>query len=84
MPKGREVLHYLRPDGGWFINGDTFEGIQFIDCEPITKKEFDETFAEYDNLIAEKEADLESKKAAAKTKLTSLGLDLDDLKALGL
>ena len=40
MARGYEVLTMLIPNGGWTITGDDFEGIQFIEAEPITKKEF--------------------------------------------
>ena len=79
MAKGREVLHFLRPDGGWFIEGDTFEGITFLECEPLTKKEYDDAFANFDSLM-EKE---ETKKTLAKAALLDrLGLTDDEFKTL--
>ena len=42
MARGYEVLSMLIPQGGWELTGDTYEGIQFLECEPITKKEFEE------------------------------------------
>lgn len=84
MATGVEVLKMLIPDGGWVISGDDFDGIQFIDCEPITKKQFEDGFALFDNWKAEQDAAKAAKKAAAEAKLAALGLDADDLKALGL
>lgn len=84
MAKGYEVLGMLIPEGGWEITGDTYEGIQFLECEPITKTEFEAGFAQYDAWKSEQDAAKASKKAAAEAKLQALGLDADDLKALGL
>jgi hypothetical protein len=84
MATGVEVLKMLIPNGGWVISGDDFDGIQFIDCEPITKKQFEDGFPLFDNWKAEQDAAKVAKKAAAEAKLAALGLDADDLKALGL
>jgi len=37
MAKGFEVLSMLIPNGGWVISGNEYEGIEFLECEPITK-----------------------------------------------
>ena len=84
MAKPREVLEMLYPNGGWAINGEEYEGIQFLECEPITKAQYEAGFAEYDAWKAEQDAAKAAKKAAAEAKLISLGLDLDDIRALGL
>lgn len=84
MTNGSDVLTMLIPNGGWVIAGDDFDGIQFIECEPITKKQFEDGFAQYDAWKAEQDAAKAAKKAAAEAKLAALGLDSDDLKALGL
>jgi hypothetical protein len=83
MATGAEVLGMLIPNG-WVIVGDDYDGIQFIDCEPITRAEFEAGFAQYDAWKAEKDAEIVSAKQAAQAKLTALGLTLDDLAALGL
>ena len=83
MATGAEVLEMLIPSG-WVIVGDDYEGIQFIDCEPITKKQFEAGFAQYDAWKAEEDAKVVAAKAAAQAKLAALGLTSDDLKALGL
>jgi hypothetical protein len=77
---GADVLTMLLPNGGWSIAGDEYEGIQFLECEPITKAQFETGFAQYDAWKAEKEI----AKETAQTKLAALGLTADDLKALGL
>lgn len=84
MAKGHEVLEMLIPQGGWILVGDDYEGIQFIDCEPITKAQFDAGFAQVDAFKAEQEAQAITNKEAAQAKLAALGLTADDLKALGL
>ena len=84
MAKGSDVLAMLRPDGGWIIRDNDFNQIEWIDCEPVTKAEFDAGFAKYDAFIAKQEADAIAAKKAAEAKLAALGLTSDDLKALGL
>jgi len=84
MAKGAEVLEMLIPAGGWFITGNEYEDIQFLECEPITKKQFTDGFAKCDAWFAAQEADAIVKKELAQAKLAVLGLTADDLKALGL
>jgi len=84
MATGADVLQMLIPNGGWVISGDDFDGIQFLECEPITKEQFEAGFAQFDAWKAEQDAETTAKKAAAEAKLVALGLDLDDLRALGL
>lgn len=79
-----EVLAFLRPNGGYVARGDEYEGIEFLECEPFTKSEYQAAFVEYDVWAAEEATKSEAKKKAAVAKLEALGLDLDDLKALGL
>ena len=78
------VLEMLRPNGGWIMVGDDYEGITFPECEPLTKQEYEAGFAKYDAWKAEQDAAKAAKKAAAEAKLAALGLTTDDLKALGL
>jgi hypothetical protein len=75
MAKGHEVLEMLIPTGGWVIIGDDFEGITFIDAEPISQTEFEAGFAKFDKWKLDKE------KAAAKEKaalLAKLGITADE------
>jgi hypothetical protein len=83
MATGADVLNMLIPTGGWAIRGDDFDGIQFIEATPITKAQFEAGFAQYDAWKAEQDAAQVATKNAAIAKLAALGLDLDDLKALG-
>jgi len=84
MAEIHEVLGMLIPNGGYVAVGTEYEGIEFIDCEPITKKQFTDGFAQFDAYKAKQEADKLAAKEAAQAKLAALGLTTDDLKALGL
>lgn len=84
MAKSYEVLGMLIPNGGYVQVGTEYEGIQFLECEPITREQYEAGFAQYDAWKAEQDATKAAAKAAAEAKLAALGLDADDLKALGL
>jgi hypothetical protein len=84
MATSQEVLRFLIPNGGWVLVGDTYEGIDFVECEPITKAKFTAGFAQYDAWKAQQDSAAMSAKEAAQAKLAALGLTNDDLKALGL
>jgi hypothetical protein len=84
MAKGAEVLSMLIPNGGWIISGNDYEGIQFLECEPITKKQFTDGFAQYDAWKSEQDTIKAQAKATAEAKLAALGLTAEDLTALGL
>ncbi len=85
MASGCDVLSMLCPAGGWIIQEDSFDSIIWVDDRPrCSKAEFEAGFAQYDAWKAEKDAAQAAKKAAAEAKLAALGLDADDLKALGL
>ena len=84
MARPTDVLNMLIPQGGWTMSGDEYEGIQFIECDPITKTQFEAGFAQFDAWKAEQDAQAVAKKQDAQAKLAALGLTADDLKALGL
>ncbi len=75
MAEAYEVLAMLRPEGGYVHYGLDFEGIKFIECEPITKKEYEEGFAKYDAWKAELDAERAAKKTAL---LERLGITADE------
>jgi hypothetical protein len=79
MAKGYEVLEMLIPQGGWAITGNEFEGIEFTGCEPITKKQFQDGFAQYDAWKTKNDADAATAKAAL---LDRLGITADEAKLL--
>ena len=76
---GGDVLALLLPNGGWTIAGDNYEGITFIECEPITKAQFDAAFANYESLKAEQDAAKAAEKAAL---LNRLGITADEARLL--
>ena len=84
MATRAEVLNFLIPNGGYISNTENFEDIQFLECEPITKAQYEAGFAQFDAWKAEQDATKAAKKAAAEAKLVALGLTADDLAALGL
>lgn len=84
MATHREVLSYLRPDGGYICIGTNYAGIEFLDCEPFSEEEYDAAFAQYDAWKAEQDAEVTAKKTTAEAKLAALGLTSEDLKALGI
>jgi hypothetical protein len=79
-----DVLTMLIPNGGYIASGDDYEGIQFVECEPITKAKFTAGFAQWDAWKANEDAKAQAAEDAAQAKLQALGLTTDDLKALGL
>jgi hypothetical protein len=79
-----EALNFLRPQGGYIANGLEYEGIEFLECEPFTKEEFEAAFSAFDAWKAQQDSAAAADKASAVAKLEALGLTADDLKALGL
>ena len=84
MTTGADVLRMLIPQGGYYIAGDDYENIKFLECEPITKAQFAAGFAQYDAWKAQQDAARVSAKETAQAKLAALGLTVEDLQALGL
>ena len=76
---GKDILFMLLPGGGWAISGDEYEGIQFLECEPITKAQFEAGFAQYDTWKAAQDAKAATDKAAL---LAKLGITADEAKLL--
>ena len=79
MAQSFEVLRMLIPNGGWVQTGDTYEGITFIEAEPITKKQFTDGFAQFD---AWKTKQDEEKTSAKSALLAKLGITEDESKLL--
>jgi hypothetical protein len=79
MATASDVLTMLIPNGGWATIGNDYENIQFISCEPITKKQFTDGFAKFDAWQAKQD----DAKATAKAALFErLGLTEDEAKLL--
>ena len=79
MARINEVLNLLIPQGGYIATGEDYEGIEFLECKPITKKELEAGFAKYDAWKAEQDAQAAADKTAL---LAKLGISSDDLKTL--
>lgn len=75
MARADQVLTMLIPNGGWIATGDEYEGIQFIDCEPITKAQFTAGFEQYDAWKAKQNAKAVTDKADL---LAKLGITADE------
>jgi len=82
MATATEVLQMLRPQGGWIMHDNDYDKIQWVECEPVSRKDFEDGFAAYDGWVAAKEQEEADKRAAAEAKLQVLGLTIEDLKAL--
>jgi hypothetical protein len=79
MTTGADVLRMLIPQGGYYIAGDEYENIQFIECEPISKTQFEAGFAQY----VDWKANQDSAKAANKAALLDrLGITEDEARLL--
>ena len=64
MNKHQLVLQMLLPNGGYVATGETYEGIEFVECEPITKAEYEAGFAQHDAWKAEQNAAKAHERAA--------------------
>ena len=79
MITGGKVLEMLIPEGGYIITGDNYEGIQFLECEPISKAEFEAGFAQYDAWKTEQES---TKAAQRQAILDRLGLTSEEARLI--
>lgn len=69
----------IYPDGGWIAVGEDFEGIQFLECAPITKANYAKAVETYDAWKAQQQATKAAKKAEL---LVKLGISEDEAKLL--
>jgi hypothetical protein len=74
-----QAIQSLRPNTEWTLNGDDVENIIWHtkNIKPLTS-------AEVQTELNKLEEEATNKKQNATAKLAALGLDADDLKALGL
>ena len=79
MARAAEVLRMLLPNGGYVLVGENYEGLEFTNCEPITKQQFEDGFAAYDAWKAQRDADAAASKSAL---LDRLGITADEAKLL--
>jgi hypothetical protein len=69
----------LIPTGSWVITEDDYDSIQWLDCEPITKAEYEAGFAQVDAFKAEQDATKAATKAAL---LVRLGITEEEARLL--
>ena len=81
-----EAVKTLRPNAEFSLTNEDYSTIKYnkLDSEPPNKEEINSMITEIKNKEAEKLANKAAAKAAAEAKLAALGLNADDLKALGL
>ena len=85
MAKAGEVLTMLCPNVEFVLIGQNFDDIDWLGAKaPITKKQFEDGFAQYDVWKVEQDSVKATAKATAQAKLEALGLTVEDLTALGL
>ena len=83
MNKSLEILRKLRPEGGWILTGDDFDGIQWVSCKPILKKDFQNELATIEDFVNSKiEIEAKAKAAARQAIADRLGLTADELQVL--
>jgi hypothetical protein len=70
-----EVLQYLIPNGGYLTSGEEYSGITFLECDPITEKEFLDGFAKVEK--AKKAAETK-RNADREALLTKLGITAEE------
>jgi hypothetical protein len=76
MPNYIEVLAYLRPNGGYIVNGEKYENIVFEkDCVPFTEDEFEAAFIDLKN---KRLKDKNDKDVAKKALLERLGITAEE------
>lgn len=78
-----KVIQFIRPDAEFVLRGEDIEWLDTQQTQP-TETEIAQGWIDYQAKVASDQAEAEAKREAALTKLAALGLDTDDLKALGL
>ena len=78
-----EAIVFIRPGAQFVLTGDKLTWLDEEQTEP-TEKEIQAGWVAYQAKVETDKAEAAAKKAAAEAKLVALGLDLDDLRALGL
>jgi len=81
-----KAINKLKPGAEFSFTGEDYSTIKWdiLDGEAPTQAEIDAAIEEVKADEAQAEIDKAAKKATAEAKLVALGLDLDDLRALGL
>lgn len=77
------AINFIRPNAQFTLLGDDLNWFDEEQIEP-TNAEIQAGYVAYQAKLEADIAEAAAKKAAAEAKLAALGLDADDLKALGL
>ncbi len=76
-------IQFIRPNAAFILTGDDLEWLDKKQTQP-NEEEIAQGWIDYQAKLAADKAEAEAKRQAALDKLTALGLDADDLKAIGL
>ncbi len=81
-----EAIQYLKPNAQFSFQNADYSTIKwdFLEGDEPTQAEIDLAIEQIKAKKIQAEIDKAAKKAAAEAKLAALGLDADDLRALGL
>jgi len=77
------VIQFICPQAEFILQGDELVWLDELQTEP-TEAQIQAGWVAYQAKIKSDKAEAEGKRSAALAKLEALGLDEDDLKALGL
>lgn len=78
-----KAIQFIRPNAEFVLSGNDLTWYDKEQTEP-TEAEIEAGWVAYQAKVEADKADAAAKKAAAEAKLAALGLELDDLRALGL
>lgn len=78
-----KAIQFIRPNAQFVLSGEDLTWFDQEQTEP-TEAEIEAGWVAYQAKVETDKAEAAAKKAAAEAKLVALGLDLDDLRALGL
>lgn len=78
-----KAIQHIKPDAEFVLTGDELTWLDSKQTKP-TNAEIESGWLAYQAKIEADKAEAAAKKEAAEAKLAALGLDADDLKALGL
>ena len=85
MTNYTDVLRMLCPNSEYISIDGVYENIDWCGKKAsITKKQYEDGFAQYEAFKAQQDSAKAAAKLAAEAKLASLNLTVEDLKALGL
>jgi hypothetical protein len=81
-----KAINKLKPNSEFSFTDDDYSTIKWdiLEGKPPTQAEIDAAIEQIKTDESQAELDKAAKKANAEAKLVALGLDLDDLRALGL